>query len=190
MIGNALEIEESIDVLRGRGPKDTVELTVRLGAEMLLAAGTVSTADEGALKISGVLGNGAALEKFRDVIAVQGGDPSVVDKPETVLPKAKNRTPIVAKRNGVVASIDAFQMGVGALLLGAGRRSVTDKIDPSVGVEICVGVGETVQKDQPLVILHENGKGVPEATELVHQAFSLGEKPLETPDTRILEVLR
>ena len=171
-IGNALEIAESIEVLKGGGPSDTVELTVRLGAEMLLAAGVCKNADEASKKIEGVLQNGAALEKFREVVSAQGGDPKVVDSPSSILPKAKNQTVVKAKTGGKITSIDAYSMGIGALHLGAGRAGVTDVIDPAVGIETRVQVGQIVQKGDVLVILHENGKGVQRAVECVEKAYA------------------
>src|SRR5262245_28362498 len=125
-IGNALEIRESIDTLRGGGPADTRELTVALGGEMLLLGGAVASDDEGRARIARALDDGSALAVFRRVVEAQGGDPRVCDDPDAVLPRATATHALPATRGGVIAAIDAEQLGLAALLLGAGRRTKED----------------------------------------------------------------
>src|SRR4051812_48957642 len=120
-IGNALEIRESIEVLRGGGPVDTRELTQVLGGEMLVLAGVVSDPDAGRARITKALGDGSALEVFRKVVEAQGGDPRVCDSPGSVLPKPKHREEL-GLRPGRIVAIDSEALGIAALLLGAGRR--------------------------------------------------------------------
>src|SRR5262249_7172390 len=107
-VGNASEVIESIQVLQGEGPDDTRAVTVALGAEMLVLGGVAATASDGARRIEAVLRDGSALEKFRQIVAAQGGDPRVCDDPAKVLPRtAPDEAPVVARRNGTVVAIDA-----------------------------------------------------------------------------------
>lgn len=189
MVGNALEVAESIEVLHGRGPADTRELTVVLGGEMLHAAGVVADAKAGQKRIEEVLDNGKAAECFARVIEAQGGDPRVVESPDSILPKAKTIEDICADESGVVAAIAARDVGVAGLWLGAGRRRAEDGIDPAVGIELCCKVGDRISAGEPLARLHHNGAGLDEARKLLRGAYRIGEAA-EAPGTRILEVLR
>src|SRR6185436_15692162 len=134
-IGNALEIRESIEILRGGGPTDTRELTHVLGAEMLVLGGVAKDAAEGRARIERALGDGSALEVFRRVVEAQGGDPRVCDSPGSVLPKPKARDEL-ALRPGRVVAIDSEALGIAALILGAGRRTKEDTIDPAAGLVV------------------------------------------------------
>jgi pyrimidine-nucleoside phosphorylase len=189
MVGNALEVAESIEVLRGGGPADTRELTVRLGGEMLVLGGVASDADDGCRKIEGALDDGSALALFRRMVEAQGGDPNVVDRPDELLPAAGEQLVIEADRDGAVAGIAARDIGVAGLHLGAGRRTKEDRVDPAVGVELCVRVGDRVERGQPLARLHHNGVGVEPAVALVRGAFQLADEGLSSA-TRIIEVIR
>jgi len=155
-IGNALEIAESIDVLRGRGPADTRELTVVLGGEMLHLAGVAASADEGQARIAHALDDGSALAVFRRVVQAQGGDPAVCDAPERVLPQAARQVTIPAPRTGVIAGLEANAIGMAALVLGAGRRTKDDVIDPAVGIMLACAPGDRVAAGQALAVLHTN----------------------------------
>lgn len=189
-VGNANEVAEAIDVLRGDGPADTRELTVRLGAEMLLLGGAVAGEDEGAARIEAALDSGAALDVFRHVVQAQGGDSRVVDDPWAVLPRARAAHAITASAGGYVQSIDAQALGLSALGLGAGRRRKEDNIDHAVGIEVGVRVGDRVEAGQVLARLHHNQRGLEGARALAEGAFVLGDAPATAPDSRIIEVLR
>jgi len=189
MVGNAMEVAESIDILRGQGPADTRELTVRLGAEMLLLSGVTSDEADAVARIETSLSDGSALDIFRKLVEAQGGDPAVVDDPEKVLPKAQHRVPVAASADGFVGSIGARDVGIAGLVLGAGRRNKEDSIDPGVGIEIAARVGDRVAKGEPLVYLHHNGVGVDRAQELITGAYDItDEQP--AGGSRIIEVLR
>lgn len=192
-VGNALEVAESIEVLRGGGPADTRELTVRLGAEML-AAGGLCTPEEGETRMTRALDDGSGLDLFRRLVEAQGGDPKVVDDPEGVLPQAAERAPIPASSAGRVEAIAADQVGIAALVLGGGRRLKEDVIDPGVGVEMAKRVGDEVAAGEPLAFLVHNGHGVEEARQRLAGAFTITEGETVAagngPTTRILEVLR
>lgn len=195
LVGNALEVVETIEVLRGGGPPDTRELTVALGAEML-RLGNVATADDAAARIAAALDDGSALEVFRKLVEAQGGDPRVVDDPAGVLPAARGVTRIEAPADGVVATIDARAIGMAALHLGAGRRRKEDEVDPAVGLRVMAHVGDRVTRGQPLVELLHNDAGIDAASSLVRGAYSIspegdpGAAGAGRSKTRILEVLR
>jgi thymidine phosphorylase len=197
-IGNALEVRESIEILRGGGPTDTRELTIALGAEMLVLAGVARDPDDGRARITTVLADGSALAVFAKVVEAQGGDPRVCDDPGKVLPRAVHRTPLTLAPGRVVA-IDAEGLGMAALVLGAGRRMTTDVIAPGAGIVCDTYLGEditTADADTPRVILHHDYSAddarVADATARVRAAIRIG--PPETGPTprssRILEVLR
>jgi len=197
-IGNALEIRESIDTLAGGGPADTRELTVVLGGEMLVLGGVASSADDGRARIARALDDGSALALFRAVVAAQGGDPRVCDAPDDVLPRATETQPLPAPRAGVVAAIDAERIGLAALLLGAGRRTKEDAVDPAAGIVLGAQVGDHVDAGQPLAVFHRGALVAADpgrlahATELATGAFAIRDagEAVAPPHTRILEVLR
>ncbi|HET9627280.1 MAG TPA: thymidine phosphorylase [Kofleriaceae bacterium] len=199
-IGNALEIRESIEILRGGGPRDTRELTLALGGEMLVLGGVAESAEDGRAQIERALGDGRALEVFRKVVAAQGGDPKVCDSPGSVLAKPAHRDELVL-RPGRIVSIDSEALGIAALLLGAGRRTVDDKIDPAAGLVIDAYLGEVIAAGgPPSVILchnlapHDSRLG--EARQMIERAFVI--QPADQPAgdavdpaaSRILEVIR
>jgi len=196
-IGNALEIRESIEVLRGGGPADTRELTHVLGAEMLVLAGVAGDAAEGRARIERVLGDGSALEVFRKVVAAQGGDPRVCDSPGSVLPMPKHLDEL-ALRAGRIVAIDSEALGIAALVLGAGRRTKEDVIDPSAGLVIDACLGEVIEPGAPpQVVLHHSlppgDPRVSDARAMIERAFVIepADRPASPPRaSRILEVIR
>ena len=196
-IGNALEIRESIEVLRGGGPADTRELVGVLGAEMLLLGGVVRDPDEGRARIEKALADGSALEKFREIVAAQGGDPRVCDSPGSVLPRAQHRDEL-ALRPGRIVAIDSEALGIAALVLGAGRRTKEDKIDPAAGLVVDAYIGERIEPGAPpqIVLHHDLADSDPrlaEARAIVDGAFTIEAADgaaLPPRASRILEVLR
>lgn len=177
MIGNSLEILESLDVLSGKGPADTVALVTELGGEMLVLAGSAKNLDEGRRKIREVLSNGQAIQKFVQIIRAQGGDARVIED-RSLLGKAKSLIPVKATKDGFLQSIDTHALGVAAMLLGAGRQKVSDSIDPLVGLEAHVRIGDEVSLGQTLFVVHSNGRGENEALTLISHALQIGgQKP-------------
>ena len=155
MIGNSLEVEESILALRGQGPKDLTDLSVELAAWMLVLAAVQPDLEAARAKIRGAIGSGAGLDLFRRVIEAQGGDPRVCDDPKR-LPHAIGRHEIRAQAKGFVHRIGSRAAGEASMLLGAGRNTVADKIDPAVGIELGRKVGDAVDKGDLLATLHFN----------------------------------
>ena len=157
-IGNALEVRESLEVLRGGGPADVVELTVRLDAEMLLLGGVALDLADGELRIRRAIADGSGLAKFRAIVEAQGGDPRAVDDP-SLLPAAPRILEVPARRDGFVADIDSLELGHAAVPLGAGRAKKEDAVDPAVGFELLRHVGEPVRAGEPLVRVHAPATG-------------------------------
>ncbi len=155
-IGNALEIKESIAILRGEGPADTTELVFALAAEMLVLGGKAADATAARHVLQEAVRRGTALDKLKQIVLAQGGDPRSIDEPAR-LPKARHETIVQAPRRGYVAAMDSYALGVAAMRLGAGRARAEDSIDPAVGLELLARVGEAVERGAPLVRVHHNG---------------------------------
>ncbi len=170
MVGNALEVMESIDVLRGVGPEDVRSLTLTLAESMLTLGGL----DPSLAKKN--LDNGQALDRFRAIVAAQGGDVRAIDDPSR-LPKAASRSPVIAEKSGYIDEVNGVAVGLAAMHLGAGRAQKTDLIDPGVGVEMAMTVGDPVKEGEPLAWLHHNGRGVAEASDKMSRAIHIGAAP-------------
>ena len=155
MVGNSLEIEESIQALRGEGPKDLVDLSVELSAWMLVLTGLRPTLDAGRDEIRTALASGAGLEIFKRVIEAQGGDPRVCDD-TSLLPHASKRREIRAETKGFLARARCRAIGEASMLLGAGRDTVADVVDPGVGIVLGGKVGDAVDRGDLLATLHYN----------------------------------
>ncbi|MGR0119285.1 pyrimidine-nucleoside phosphorylase [Bacillus halotolerans] len=166
-IGNALEVKEAIDTLRGEGPEDLHELVLTLGSQMVVLAKKAGTLDEARAKLEEVMKNGKALEKFKAFLKNQGGDSSIVDDPSK-LPQAAYHIDVPAKEAGVVSEIVADEIGVAAMLLGAGRATKEDEIDLAVGIMLRKKVGDKVEKGEPLVTLYANRENVDEVIAKVY----------------------
>ena len=177
-VGNALEVREAIDVMKGGGPPDTVELTRELGARMLVLGEAVDDLDAGKEAIDRALSDGSALELFSRVIELQGGDPDVCEDPD-LLPAARNRESIVAQRQGYVARINPRIVAAAALEVGAGRKVKEDDVDPATGIELAVRPADPVTVGQPLAILHHNNSGATEAMKILETAFEITDVPPE-----------
>ncbi|MCV9951260.1 pyrimidine-nucleoside phosphorylase [Paenibacillus sp. BT-177] len=166
-IGNSLEVKEAIDTLRGEGPKDLEELCMALGSQMVFLAGKADSLENAEEKLKEVIRNGKALEKFKEFIANQGGDASVVDHPER-LPQAQYLIEVPAKQDGVVAEIVADEIGTAAMLLGAGRATKESEIDLAVGLMLNKKVGDAIQKGDSLVTIHANREDVDQVIEKIY----------------------
>lgn len=176
-VGNALEVVESVEILRGQGPADSTELTLLLGAEMLVLAGVVPTPDLAMPILRGKLESGAALETFRSMVRLHGGQLDVIDDPRRFR-QAPVRKDYPSPQAGTVLVVDAEKIGRASLLLGAGRAKTTDVIDPAAGLSGLVKIGEHVEAGQPLVTLHAATQDRLEAAlPLVAEAFVLGSGP-------------
>jgi pyrimidine-nucleoside phosphorylase len=182
MVGNALEVRESIDTLRGEGPKDLEDLTIAVTSGMVLLGGLAKSTHDAETKVRSALKSGAALERFRLMIEAQGGDPGVVDDTD-LLGVAPHRLHVRAERPGYVAEIHAEYVGLATMLLGAGRDRVEDAVDHSVGVRILAKRGEHVRENDALVeVYYRNEARLPEAVVLLQKAWHIDDSRLaETP---------
>ncbi len=177
-VGNALEIVESIETLKGRGPDDLESLSVELAARMLVLGGQAPDLAGATAAIRGALTSGAGLEKFREIIRNQGGDPAVIDD-YARLPTAPDRDVVVADRDGVVTAMKAEAVGRAAVVLGAGRDRVDAAVDPAVGFIIAAPVGSAVRRgDTIMEIHHRAGRGLAEAQRLLAGAIVIAEEPV------------
>ena len=174
MIGNALEVKEAIQALQGQGPEDLTELCLVLGGQMLLAANRVTSLEEGKALLQAQIDSGRALEVFKTFLANQGGDTRIVDNPD-LLPQARYQIPLLAQSSGVVSQWVADEVGVAAMMLGAGRETKEDIIDPAVGIELCVKVGDSIQAGQPLAIIHSNREEVSEVLDRLSAAVTIAD---------------
>ncbi|AWH88749.1 pyrimidine-nucleoside phosphorylase [Limnobaculum parvum] len=173
-IGNALEVQEAIDTLRGKGPADLTELTLVLGSQMVVLAKKANTLEEARQMLLEVINNGKALEKFKAFLANQGGDASVVDHPER-LPQAKYKIEVPAKTSGVVANIIADEIGVAAMLLGAGRATKEDDIDLAVGLMLHKKMGDSVKAGDSLVTIYANREDVSSVMDKIYHSIAIAE---------------
>ena len=156
-IGNALEVEEAIETLKGNGPKDLEELCLTLGSQMLILAEKASTEEEARKMLEEVIENGSALEKLKEFVEAQGGDTSVIDD-TTKLPKAKYVVEVKATEEGVVKKIHSDKMGIVAMELGAGRATKESEIDLAVGIVLNKKRGDKVKKGDVLAYIHSNNE--------------------------------
>ena len=152
-IGNALETTEALEILHGRGPDDLRELTYELAAEMLRAAGLVKSKSQGLRHIEQQVANGTALEKMREIVEAQGGDPRVVDAPDQ-LAVARHRTTVTSAATGYVTDIDPLELGYASMGLGAGRSRAEDSVDAGAGIRLHVQRGDQVREGDALATLY------------------------------------
>ncbi len=178
-VGNALEIAEAIAMLRGRDQAgdDLREVCLLLGAHILTMAGVAESVEAAQAMLTERITSGAALAKLREMIEWQGGDPRVADDP-TLLPQADTVVPVPGPREGFVRRIDARQVGMAVMELGAGRKTKGEPVDHAVGVVLKVHVGDPVKSGQNLANIHTNRR-IPddEALAQVLDAFEIGPKP-------------
>lgn len=157
-VGNALEVKEVIELLNGRGPEDLLTITVALAAEMIHLTGISDTYDEAWRLVEEQLESGAVLSKLAEMIGAQGGDEDVVEKPEQLLPKAPIVLECRAEVDGHIAQLDARTIGEIAVTLGAGRRRITEDVDPAVGLVLTAKVGQRVTAREPVALIHADNE--------------------------------
>ncbi|MBP6715962.1 MAG: thymidine phosphorylase [Acidobacteria bacterium] len=176
-VGNANEVIESIETLKGRGPKDLEDLSVQLAARMLVLAGATPDGAEAERRVRQALTSGAGVEVFRGIIEEQGGDPRVIDD-YALLPGATDRLDIVAPRDGFIGELDAELVGRGAVVLGAGRERVDSIIDPGVGIEIRRVLGDAVRAgDVVMTVAFNDRESCDQARGLLEDAIKIADAP-------------
>ena len=176
-VGNANEVIESIETLKGRGPKDLEDLSVQLAARMLVLSGLTHDATDAESRVRRVLDSGAGVEAFRGIIEEQGGDPRVIDD-YSLLPAATDHIEIVASADGFIGALDAELVGRAAVTLGAGRERVDSVIDPGVGITLHRVCGDAVQAGDVVMTVSFNDRSRSEqARPLLIQAIQIAEAP-------------
>jgi len=173
-IGNALEVKEAIDTLQGKGPKDLEELCLALGRQMVYLANKADSLEQAEEMLKEVIRNGKALAKFKEFLANQGGDASIVDHPEK-LPQAAYQIEVPAKENGVVAEITADAIGTAAMLLGAGRATKESTIDLAVGLMLNRKIGDKVEVGESLVTIHANRENVDDVIQKIYESIRIAD---------------
>lgn len=172
-IGNSLEVVEAIETLQGNGPADLLEMCYALGSQMVVLAKAAETLAEAQQMLQEALESGAALEKFKEMIRNQGGDDTVVDQPERLL-TANYEIELPAQTAGVVTKLVANEIGVAAMLLGAGRKTKEDSIDYAVGLKLHKKVGDPVAAGESLLTIYANSEDVTEVKELLYANIEIG----------------
>jgi pyrimidine-nucleoside phosphorylase len=177
-VGNALEVKESLDVLKGGGPADLVGLSVELAARMLRLGGAAHDLEEAEALVRRTIGSGAALERFRQIVESQGGDARVVDDSGR-LPAAPHRHTVRSPRAGFLTALDAELVGRATVLLGAGRDRVLDQIDPSVGIVLHAKPGDAVSSGDAVMELHyRDAARLAAALPLATRSIAVGDGPV------------
>jgi thymidine phosphorylase len=185
-VGNALEVIESIALLKGQGSKDLEQLSIALAARMVRLAGPARTVVEAEAKVRVALVSGAGLEKFRQIVERQGGDPRIVDD-YGYLPIAPHRTTVKAARGGYVIDLHAEKIGIGAMQLGAGRSRAEDRVDHAVGVVIRSHVGGHVKEGDAILEVHYRDEAkLAAAMPMLRDAIRVGDEP-PAPTPLVLE---
>jgi len=179
-IGNALEVKEAIDTLQGRGPADLTELCLVLGSEMLLAAKQATTQEDARKQLQTVMENGDALRLFGQLIKAQGGNEKVIED-TNLLPQAQYQIEVPATKSGYVSMIDADEIGVAAMLLGAGRATKEDIIDLAVGIVLRKKIGDFVEIGEALAVLHTNTEQVDDSIKLLQSHMHISKEKIQAP---------
>jgi len=164
-IGNALEVEEAINTLKGNGPEDLLNLSLALGSRMVMLVGKADTAEEAEAMLKETITSGVAIEKLKEFVKAQGGDIECIDNTD-LFPKAKYVVPVIADNNGVVKKIHAEDLGIVAMELGAGRATKESEIDLAVGIVLNKKRGDKVEKGDTIAYIHSNNEGLIEKAKI------------------------
>jgi pyrimidine-nucleoside phosphorylase/thymidine phosphorylase len=180
-VGNAVEVAECVECLRGGGPADLVSLSIELAAEMIVMSGRSPTIEGARSVCEQIIADGSALERFRNLVQAQGGDPRAIDDPGR-LPSARRKIVLKSTASGFVQALEARPIGHATMLLGAGRARMDSRIDPAVGVILHKKVGAPVELDEPLCTLFVNDESrLDQAMAYFRGAFRIGGAPVAAP---------
>ncbi len=181
-IGNSLEVVEAIETLQGRGPKDLEEMCYVLGSQMVVLAKKADTLEQAREMLEEALHSGKAFAKFKEMVANQGGDVSVIDHPEKLL-TAKYEIELPAKQSGVITKLVANELGIAAMMLGAGRKTKEDTIDFAVGLKLRKKVGEAIQEGESVLTIYANqpAEEIQNVVALLYQNIEIGPSGQEPP---------
>jgi pyrimidine-nucleoside phosphorylase len=175
-VGNSLEVIEVLEVLRGKGPADLRELCLELAAWMFQLGGKVDSVAQGKTKATKLIESGEALDRFRQMVTLQGGDARVIDNPD-LLPHAKSTLEVISTSSGVVSAIDCEAVGVACVVLGGGREKKEDSVDPAVGIVLHRKVCDPVSTGDSLCTVHYNdGTRAARAAELLLRSYRVADQ--------------
>jgi pyrimidine-nucleoside phosphorylase len=176
-IGNALEVVESVEVLKGGGPADLVELCIELAGWMLYLGDRSASLEKGREAASALIASGAALEKFCEIVRLQGGNDQALND-ISLLPQASHQVDVLSPSAGIIDRMDCEKAGVASLVLGGGRETKEDNIDPAVGIVLHKKVGDRVAINEPLCTLHYNSSArLEEARSLIQSSYGFSAVP-------------
>ncbi len=179
MIGNALEVVEVVEVLRGEGPADLRQLCLELAGWMLHLGGVAATVAEGKKQSEKLIASGKALDRFRQIVELQGGDPRAIDDPKK-LPQARHTMILSSPKGGYLASVQCEQVGTACVVLGGGRERKEDSVDPRVGIVLHKKVGDAVSSGEPLATIHYNAETrAARARQLLEQSYQITDSPVD-----------
>lgn len=188
-VGNTLEVVEAIATLQGRGPQDSAEHCLVVAAEMLLLGEKCRTPEAGRDMLTRAIESGQAIAKFNEWVRAQGGDERVVDD-ATLMPQARLVEELASPQSGYIAALNAMEVGLASVALGAGRQKKGEPVDHAVGVVLKKKVGEQVQRGESLLTIHANDEQrLAEARENLLHAFAWSEAPVE-PAPLIRQIIR
>lgn len=173
-IGNTLEIEETLDLLKGKGPKDLLELVLELGSRMVVMGQQAASLAEARAKLEQTIADGSALARFKAMIKAQHGDPNVVDD-YSLMPHAKYQIEYPVQKGGVIAKLTADEIGMASMLMGGGRQKADDQLDYAVGIELHKKIGDSVQKGESIMTIWSNREDIDDVKELLDQAVAIKE---------------
>jgi pyrimidine-nucleoside phosphorylase len=188
-IGNALEVVEALEVLRGGGPEDLKELCLHTAGWMLHLGGVSKSIAEGKQRSEQLLSSGKALEKFRQMVQLQGGDPRVIDNPER-LPQARGSVQVLSAKNGFISSMQCEQIGTACVILGGGRERKEDSVDPGVGIVLHKKVGDAVASGEPLATIYYNDERLDRARQMIATACVIADEASSTKRPLIHRVIQ
>jgi len=176
-VGNALEVIECLDVLKGEGPQDLVDVSVELAARMVVLGGVAEDLPSARTQVLRAISSGSGLDRFRQIIEMQGGDPKIVDD-HGRLPRVPDRWTVPASRSGFVTAVNAELVGRASVVLGAGRDRVEDPVDPAVGIMVIAKPGDEVRAGDPVLEIHfRDSSRLEAAKRLTDQAITIGDAP-------------
>ena len=189
-VGNALEVDEVLEILRGNGPSDLRQLCLELAAWMFQLGGVSDGLAEGRKIAAQLIDSGRGLEKFREMVELQGGDLSVIDHPAK-LPRASGSQELLSPAKGYVAAIESETIGIAGVILGGGRERKEDSVDPSVGIVLHKKVGDAVGHGEPLATLYYNSEPrAARARPLIEQSYRISEAPPASRRPLVLRVIQ
>jgi len=171
-VGNALEVKEAIETLKGNGPDDLTELCLTLGSQMVLLGKKANSLTEARSMLEETIANGKALKQFKIFLKSQGGNPDVADDP-SLLPESAYKIELPAKKSGIITKIRANEIGTAAMLLGAGRATKKSEIDLAVGIILHRKIGDTVTEGETILTIHANQENVQDVKEKLYEAIDI-----------------